>query len=289
MVRKVKKKVKTLVLCLTVTIMFLISFNASSQFQKPTLKEGDYWFYEFHVLPVENINYSYYGNINVTVKGKTTVNVEGTAYHTITLVENHTVTLIQNGNTGTRNYILTKYLDEKGLSLIMYTKNVTNTGEYFTNYINPPLAYPWPIETGKKWDINYTRKIVEKNGNITLTNYTYKYNCTGTKTITTDAGTFNCYVVEITSPARGYKNRSVRYYSPDVGYQYVKEEEYANGEIWFEINLLSFGHIKTNDETNNNTGENSQKNNTPGFEAYTLITAATSVYIVTTLFKKKQK
>ncbi|HEC81211.1 MAG TPA: hypothetical protein ENI42_02125, partial [Thermoplasmatales archaeon] len=211
-----KKNLIHLGIYLLITIT-LLSINATSLLQKPTLKEGDYWLYEFHTTNENNLNYSYHGIINITIKRKTTIQIQGITYHTIPLTETHNVTLIYNETEGTRNYILTKYLNENDLSLIMYTKNVTNTGEYYTAYVNPPLKYPWPIETGKKWENNYTIKKVEKNGNTTLLNYTYTYNCTGMKTITTDAGTFNCYVVEIISP-RGYESRSVRYYSPEVGY-----------------------------------------------------------------------
>jgi hypothetical protein len=195
--------------------------------------EGDYWlYYQTGVYGTATLS----GSMNNSYAGMTSQTVSGTTYETYDIVYNSSYTWSGTA-LGTTRSIEHVYVDQSSENTVIdeynesdditfgsgATTSTVHGWTYNRTVYNPPGGtgeWPSSYQVGDSWTITYTVDYTEisYDGTSTTTTSgslveTTTYDVTKMETITVPAGTFDCVVMEISSPEYSY----TRWYSDKVG------------------------------------------------------------------------
>lgn len=232
-----------LLICM-LTIPFLLDSGKGLHVDKPSLEIGEYWEYKLYSTYK---TYSKTAHIKISVKGIEPFILNGREINAIVLELVRNGTIVVGENITREDKYMKEYLDND-LSVFRIEETDLQTGRCKIYEYDPPIGLDWPLVVNKSWLRNSQVKIFE-GGNLSLRNATFSYSCTHEEIVHTDAGTFDCIAVERVING-DYLNRTVRYYSPDAGYSYVKIERYWMGGIAIVTELVSHGIEKKEEKEN---------------------------------------
>ncbi len=268
-------------ICVVCASVLIFSGFAEAALEKPTVSEGDYWNYE---LSGEYGTWSYQGTAHDEIRGETTITVNGERYE----VWEGEMTWEYSSENFTTMYEGKWYIQKSDYATVKSTEytNTTYFGEWATyfgessssysetihNPIQPDMDFP--INVGDTWEIHRENQVTDETGTHTVQEDAY-YECTGEEDVTTDAGTFSCYVIKRWDNVSDTGNYTVSYYSNEVGGAFVKMVMYTNGMSTMTLTLTSYKY------------ERKEDNGIPGFELIYIAVAVLSVLIF--IRKRKNK
>ena len=257
-------------------LMFFLPLTSgeSLQISKPNIKAGEFW--EYKLYSTYTGNYSKSAYIKISVKGSQPFVLNGREIDSIVIEITRNDTIVIGNNVTQESKYLKEYLDEN-LSVFRIEETNLRTGSYRVYEYDPPIGLDWPLFVNKSWTKKSRVKILEGE-NLSLRNSTFLYNCTHEEIVHVDAGTFSCIAVERVING-DYSNRTVQYYSPDVGFGYVKVEKYWRGGISLVTELISHGVEKIG-------GSESTGSGTPGFDIWLVAISLIFVTIASIIVRK---
>ncbi len=262
-------------ICVLSVSVLIFSGFADAALEELTISEGDYWNYE---LSAEYGTWSYQGTAHDEIIGETTITVNEESYE----VWEGEMTMEYSGENFTTSYEGKWYArksDYATVKSIAYT-NTTYFGESSSSYsetIHKPVQpdMDFPINVGDMWEIHRENQVIDETGTHTVQEDVY-YECTGEEDVTTDAGTFSCYVIKRLDNVSDTGNYTLSYYSNEVGGAFAKMVIYTNGISTTTLTLTSYKYKgKEEDE------------GIPGFELMYIAVAVLSVLII--MHKRKNK
>ncbi len=220
----------------TISIVFsvlLVSSFSTVVRAQGLFTQGDFWLYDQSAVYGSA---SVSGIMNVSYTGMSNRTVDGTAYVTYELQYN--TSLMWSGTaSGTTRSLETVYVDQSSENTVVDEYNesdditftsggtisTVNGWTYNETVYNPPGGsgtWPSSVQVGDTWTITYTVNYTEVTFDGTSTNITMgslveptTYTVTGTESVSVPAGTFDCTVIQISSPEYSY----TRWYSDKVG------------------------------------------------------------------------
>ncbi len=239
---------KTAAKCgLVLAMVMLVPMTQTSEVRaQDFFTQGDYWLYD---LAGGYPNTAVSGVVNLSYAGLTTMSVAGKTYDVYDLIYDSDFSWT-GSITGTSTSIQHSYVDVISENTVAVTYNesdyltIQSGGSFeafngwvynMTSYDPPGGQGNWPstLNTGDTWNITYTEVYEERtfNGsflNSTSGSWTYvtTYYVRGSQTITVPAGTFNCLVIQESTPESTY----TRWYSSQVGSDVKQNAVSSSGE-----------------------------------------------------------
>lgn len=152
-------------------------------------------------------------NFTIEVTEITAINVNGTDYEVYVAETTIELPIEQKIITSTiKNYILKDDLSTVKTELIETGPN-ESLRITVTTYDPPKKDYDFPLEVGKEWISHFFESIYEEELGYSNITRQYKYKVVGEESITVEAGTFDCYKIEVDI---GFGNPTITWYSPKV-------------------------------------------------------------------------
>jgi hypothetical protein len=234
----------------------------------PTIHEGNYWNYE---MSGEYGTWSFEGTVHDKITGETTIIVDGQSYEVwvseiTTEWSGENLTMLSEGKWYVQK---SDYANVKSAEYINSTYPGGSSSSYIeTTYkpVQPDMEFPIGVED--VWDVHKENQVTDETGTHTVKEDTY-YECTGKDDVTTDAGTFSCYVIKRWNNVSDTGNYTISYYSNEVGGAFVKMDMYTDNIPTMTITLTSYKY-KGKDEDNG----------IPGFELTYVVIAVFSALIL---------
>jgi len=194
---------------------------AEAALEEPAIHEGDYW---NHDVAGGYGEWTYQGTSHDEVVGETTITIEGESYY----VWESTMHMEYAGEDFTTLYEGTWYVRESdyaAVKSIAYTNTTYpgGTSSSFSETIYQPIQpdMEYPTDVGDTWEIHRNNTVTDDTG-IHIVPEDIYYECTGTEDVTTDVGTFSCYMIKSRNNSTDTSNYTVSYYSNEVGGSFVK-------------------------------------------------------------------
>jgi len=250
------------------TSILIFSGFAEAALEKPTMHEGDYGNYN---MTGGQGTGSYQRTMHSEIVGETTIMIEGASYD----VWESEMRMEYTGENFTTIYEGTWYMRESDLATVKsieYTNSTSlgGTSSSFSETIYQPIQpdTEYPLDVGDTWEIHRTNTVTDTTGTHTVPDDAY-YECTGKEDVTTDAGTFSCYVVKRWGNISDTGNYTISYYSNEVGGFFVQMIMYTNTAPTTTIMLTSYEYTDKNGD-----------GDVPGFEMVSLVGAIALAVII---------
>lgn len=258
----------SIAICVLCTPILIFSGFAEASLEMPTLHEGDYWNYD---MSGEYGTWSFQGTSHDEIVKETTITVEGESYD----VWEGKMNMEYTSELFTTSYGITWYGRHSDYALVK-SREYTNTtyqggtSSSFRETIYHPIQQDidYPIDVGDTWEIHRNNTVTDDTGTYLVPEDTY-YECTGKEDVTTDAGTFLCYIIKSWVNRSDTGNYTLSYYSNDIGVSLAKLIMYTNSIPTRTVMLTSYEY----------TGKN-RDGGTPGFEMVVLMGALATVWLV---------
>lgn len=228
-------------LLLTYTLMLFILLTqilapiAVSDAKLPEWSVGVRWEYKSPIPEVP-------ANFTMEVKDITTINVNGTDYE-VYVVENIIEFPIEDiivTNT-INNYILRDGLST--VKTVLIQPGPEDTLRITETIYNPPKKdYNFPLTVGKEWNSKFFESVHEEELGYFNTTRDFKYKVVGEEPVTVEAGTFDCYKIEIDI---GFVNPTIAWYSPEV--ENVVKTTGRQAEMGIPMELTHYTHEDDDD------------------------------------------
>lgn len=226
----------TYTIMLFILLMQILAPMAVSDAELPEWSIGDSWNYKSPIVEVP-------ANFTMEVKDITTVNVNGTDYE-VYVVENIIEFPIEDiiiTNT-INNYILRDELSTVKTELIQPGPN--NSIRITVTIFDPPKKdYNYPLTVGKEWNSKFFESVHEEELGYFNTTRDFKYKVVGEEPVTVEAGTFDCYKIEIDI---GFVNPTIAWYSPEV--ENVVKTTGRQAEMGIPMELTHYTHDDNGDD-----------------------------------------
>ena len=238
--------------------------------EKPSFVKGDYWEYKITEEPTGSIQ----GTARFEITGEKTITVDGKSYEVWEATGNMEWSS-DNVSMTTDDITYLRKSDGALIKSIEDVETITPGGPYSfhseTVYKTIQPDFEYPINVGDIWERHKQIEVTDDTGTHTDWEDAH-YECTGTKELTIDAGTFSCYIIKIKDEDSDENNYVLQYHSNKVGGNFVKMEIYENGVIVGAMTLTSYNY-----EGERGNGENGGNGGIPGFELTFLIIAIASI------------
>ncbi len=261
---------RTIIVALTLLIIFSSSISsfatgANDAPDVPTWEKGDSWKYENYYKGAEKTNYFYK---NVTKEGEY---VNGQVCYKVEMIQNHTNIANYYNKRGDLARVKVEHL---------FTKMGQDRDEVIT--FEPPFKrFEFPLTNGSEWSLETVRTSSE----FGKRNISYEFQCFGQGNVTTQAGTFEAYLIgmsETYPDADFYHHMYTKiYYSPEVknevrreNYQVSQEGELGQPQSGLE--LVSYDITPPDTENKNEETDSS----TPFIAPYIMIPVVASIAIL---------
>lgn len=254
--------------------IILVPEYAFAQLEKPSYHVGDYWDYKISAsMPSEDVPIVFWGTAHMEIMEKTKINVDISNYEVWKIISRFELT------SDSYNMTLTEYttsywrisdgatvksITDKEISSI-FGSEVSHT-ETTHRVIQPDLAFP--VDVGDSWERHEQNKVEDETGAEIEMIDTY-YECIDTTDITTEAGSYPCYVIKSMEDVAVSDTYEMRYYSNKVG-NIVKTISYENGMQTMVMTLESYSY----------SGEKAGNGGTPGFEPVLVVIAFISLIMI---------
>lgn len=248
---------------LSLSSMIVLSGNASAVLEQPKWEEGDYW--EYGIYEIGAKNKTRIGNMTVKIEGTETTVVDGESYN-VWMVEIIEMRETSN-NEKTNFWNVTRYIRKSDLARV---KEIFSFISETIIYSPPINETDYPVKVGDKWERHYNRTSGIGSEEVEVDDH---YECLNKKTVSIQAGSFNCYIIKLSSEDEGIYPYPLYYHSPKVG-NWVKMEVYQNGSLMEDVyELVSYNY----DAKIKNVEEN---NKIPGFEFLSFIIAMIAIILL---------
>jgi len=252
----------------------LVPGYAFAQLEKPTYHVGDYWDYKISAsMPSADTPLLFTGTAHLEIMEKTKLTVDINNYDVWKIISRFEL------NSDSYNMTLTEYttsywrisdgatvkaITDEEISSI-FGSEVSHT-ETTHRVIQPDLAFP--VDVGDSWERHEQNKVEDEKGADIEMIDTY-YECVDATDVTTEAGSYPCYVIKSMEDVTVSGTYDMRYHSNNVG-NIVKTISYEDGMQTMIMTLESYSYSGVKED-----------GGTPGFEFIPLILSVIGILFIT--------